>query len=281
MTGASDSYTLVHLEDTLHLGTHPTGHARYDFPFEQFFPCRHPYHRDVLVRAVARMGAANDYEQRYRDLLADKIQLIHTPEEYRRTSELPCWYPLLRDLTPRSVVFDRRPTAAGVEQHFAWPVFMKGARQTSRHQRHLAIIDSSHALERAMDAWAADDILWWQSVVCREFVPLRLVGEQSALAMPRAFEFRSFWWKNQCVGIGPYWMDEHYDLTDAERQAALDIAAEAARRIDVTFLVVDVAQNQDGVWIVIECNDGQDSGYAGVRPFLLWRKILDVERATT
>jgi hypothetical protein len=91
----------------------------------------------------------------------------------------------------------------------------------------------------------------------------------------------TFWWRNQSVGIGPYWMDEHYGLTDAERHAALAIAEEAARRIDVTFLVVDVAQKQDGAWTVIECNDGQDSGYAAVRPFLLWRQVLDIEQRTS
>jgi hypothetical protein len=94
--------------------------------------------------------------------------------------------------------------------------------------------------------------------------------------MPRAFEFRSFWWKGQCVGIGPYWMDEHYELTAPERSAALALGSEAARRLNVTFLVVDLAQRADGKWIVIECNDGQDSGYAGASPFLMWRRVLDL-----
>ena len=127
-----------------------------------------------------------------------------------------------------------------------------------------------------MRVWELDPILHWQPVVCREFVPLRLVGEQSPGTMPRAFEFRSFWWKGQCVGIGPYWMDEHYDLAPAEKSAAMSIGREAARRLNVTFLVVDLAQRTDGPWIVIECNDGQDSGYAGVAPYLLWRRVLEV-----
>ena len=114
---------------------------------------------------------------------------------------------------------------------------------------------------------------------CREYVPLRLVGPQSPVTLPRAFEFRSFWWDGDCVGIGPYWADDHYELTAKEREAALTVAGEAARRVGVTFLVVDIAQTAEGHWIVIECNDGQDSGYAGVAPLLLWRRVIDLVRS--
>jgi len=48
----------------------------------------------------------------------------------------------------------------------------------------------------------------------------------------------------------------------------------------VPFLVVDVAQTEAGRWVVIECNDGQESGYAGVSPFGLWQKIVDLETAS-
>jgi hypothetical protein len=129
-----------------------------------------------------------------------------------------------------------------------------------------------------MDAWEADDILRWQQVVCREYVNLRLVGEQSATTRPRAFEFRSFWWGGECVGIGPYWIDERYEMTPAERTAALAVAGEAARRVGVTLLVVDVAQTAAGEWIVIECNDGQDAGHAGVAPLAMWGRIVELVR---
>jgi hypothetical protein len=267
--------SLAIVEDALWVVTAPTGVPTYDFEFEAFFACRHPIYREGKIRAVARMGAASDYEQRYRSLDEEGIRLVHTPEEYRRTSELPVWYPLLEDLTPRSAWFDRRPSAVDVAASFRWPVFMKGERQTSKHQRKLAIIEGPEEFDRAMDAWEADPILRWQRIVCREFLDLRLVAKPSNHAMPPAFEFRTFWWNGHCVGHGRYWSGHSYGMTPHEQSAALEIAAEAARRINVTFLVVDVAQRSDGKWVVIECNDGQDSGYAGVAPFLMWRQVLD------
>jgi hypothetical protein len=42
--------------------------------------------------------------------------------------------------------------------------------------------------------------------------------------------------------------------------------------------VVDVAQTAEGEWIVIECNDGQDAGYAGVKAMAMWGRVVEVER---
>ena len=59
----------------------------------------------------------------------------------------------------------------------------------------------------------------------------------------------------------------------------MKVANEAASRLGVPFLVVDVAQTAEGQWIVIECNDGQESGYAGMSPMALWGKLIELERA--
>jgi hypothetical protein len=42
----------------------------------------------------------------------------------------------------------------------------------------------------------------------------------------------------------------------------------------VLFLVIDVALATDGRWLVIECNDAQESGYAGVLPLTVWTSLL-------
>jgi hypothetical protein len=275
MTDDADLPHLTLVENLLWIVTLPTGMPQYDFMFEDFFACRHPIYQEGRVRAVARMGAASDYPQRFELLTGAGIDLVHTPSQYALTSHLPLWYPLIHDLTPPGRWFDTRPSVGDVESSFTWPVFVKGERQTSRHQRSLSIVEGPEQFERVMDLWQADPILHWQQIVVRQFVPLRLVGVQSPATLPRTFEFRSFWWKRRCVGFGPYWVGEHYTCTAEERSAAVAVAGEAARRLDVTFLVVDVAQTVNGEWIVIEVNDGQDSGYAGVHPLFMWRAVLD------
>ena len=65
--------------------------------------------------------------------------------------------------------------------------------------------------------------------------------------MPRAFEFRTFWWDGQFVAITPYWTDVEYKMTAAEQREAIDIGSEAARRVKVKFLAVDIAMTHSGL----------------------------------
>lgn len=272
---------LLQVEERLWLLTAQTGQGIYDFAFDRFFACRRPYVLPESMEVVARVGVWNDYAERYRELAEAGIRLVHTPEQHLQATELPHWYPKLTDLTPRSVWFDERPDAETVERLLGWPVFVKGERQTSRHRKSLSIIEGPAQFRQAMQAYANDPILHWQRVVCRELRPLRRVEEGAPDRIPSSFEFRTFWWKGQLVGWGPYWWQgTPYTLTSEEQREALGLGREVARRLDVPFLVVDVAQEVSGRWIVIECNDGQESGYAGASPFALWQAILDIERGT-
>ncbi|WP_375771952.1 ATP-grasp domain-containing protein [Archangium gephyra] len=269
---------LLLVEDTLWMLTAPTGQGIYDFPFDRFFACRHPYQLPERLVAVARAGAWNDYAGRYRELAAEGIHLVHSPEQHLLASELPHWYPRLEGLTPRSLWFDELPDAETVGRELGWPVFVKGERQTSRHRKSLSILEGPEDFRRAMEEYARDRILHWQRVVCREFRPLRRVEEGAPDRIPSSFEFRTFWWRGELVGWGHYWWQgSPYAASAEEQQAALAVAREAVRRLAVPFLVVDVAQEVSGRWLVIECNDGQESGYAGISPFTLWRNILRVE----
>ena len=270
---------LFRVQNLLWMLTKPIGVANYDFPFEQFLECRHVWRLPESLTTVARIGAIDYYEDFYSSLQNDGISLIHTPEEHLRCSELPKWYPMIREFTPRSIWFSEIPSLEQVIKHFDFPIFVKGARQTSKHQRSLSIIDSPEAFEKAMSHYAKDPILHWQQIVCRELVDLRPISGGSADRVPASYEFRTFWWKGEFVGAGRYWFEaEDYHWTADEQKEALAIASDVAKRVDVTFLVVDVAQRADGKWIVIECNDGQESGYAGLSPLQLWKNILAIER---
>ncbi|GAB4190861.1 MAG: hypothetical protein OHK0022_04060 [Roseiflexaceae bacterium] len=266
------------LEDAVWIAAAPTGVASYDLTFATFFACRRPWQRPAQVTAIGRFGVADNYAELHGLLAADGIALVHTPEQHELAAELPRWYPLLADLTPRSLWFDEPPPAAEIERHFAWPVFLKGSRQTSRHRAALSIIASAEQYERAAAEYRAIPRMRRQALVCRELAALRRIPAPPSDTIPPAFEFRSFWWRGICVGAGPYWASTaHYTWTPRERQEALALAGEAARRLALPFLVVDVAQTQDGHWIVIEVNDAQESGYAGISPVALWQAVISLE----
>lgn len=157
------------------------------------------------------------------------------------------------------------------------PLFLKGSRQTSRHQAALSIIYTREEYNRALEVYREHPILRWQDLVCREFVKLRSVTAEKTEKIPASFEFRSFWWKGKLIGAGQYWSTS-YNWNLEEKEKALAIAKIAAGRLNLPFVAIDIAQTGNREWIAIECNDGQESGYAAVSPFALWRNLLDAEK---
>ncbi len=267
------SPTLV--EDTVWIVAKPIGFAQYDFDFEAQFQCKHPYRLDECVTAIARLGTAPDYNLRYEEFQEWGISLINSPEQYQRSSYLPFWYPLIEEFTPRSRWYEHLPTVDEILEEFSLPIFIKGERQTNKHSGK-SIIRTKDELIQFLADWDRESILWWQRLVCREYVELESVVNESGADLPKSYEFRSFWFRGELVGVGRYWVAAQYDIDEVGLSAVSETGSIIAQRLDVPFLVIDFARTATGKWIVIECNDGQDSGYAGVNPRGLWRTIIEL-----
>jgi ATP-grasp domain, R2K clade family 3 len=272
-----ENLDLIFVEEALWVLVGKVDLSSYDFSFSQLFACRRPWNRPEKLTAIARFGAISNYDEVYQNLAADGIFLVHSPEQHLLASELSHWYPLLEGLTPKSFWFSDPPDFEVVEQNIGLPLFLKGSRQTSRHNAALSIIRSAEEYYRAIEIYKEDPILRWQNLVCREFVQLRPVPSEATEKIPASFEFRSFWWRSRCVGVGQYWSTS-YQWTQQEEQTALAIAQKAALRLNLPFVVIDVAQTISGDWIVIECNDAQECGYAAIFPFQLWHSMIEEER---
>jgi hypothetical protein len=268
------------MRDCLWILAEPIGVPIYDFNFRAFLDCRTPYEPPARLAGVARMGALEDYPKFFEDCRALGIELVHSLEDHLRCTLLPEWYPLISGLTPRSRWYAEIPSLAEIEAEFGLPVFLKGARQTSRHQAAASVVRDRAGYEAAIDIYRRDPILRWQQFVCREYVPLRPVTGGTGGKIPASFEFRTFWWRGELVGAGRYWFEaDEYQWSSAEREAALEVARDAVAAVRCAFMVVDLAQTREGKWIVIECNDGMESGYAAISPIGMWQRILDIEAA--
>lgn len=249
----------------------------YDFRFDPLFQVSRP-RNSSHASLVARIGPLDDYEA-YETAFADLgFQLINSFEAHQRAADLEHWYPLIADLTPKSKVYPQFPELEEVLSDFQLPVFIKGHRQTAKHDPALSVARTKSDLQRIAKAYQQHPILHWQRVAVREFIELRPLPEQVAHKVKLAMEYRTFWWKGELVGAGPYWSQyASYEWTAADRSQALEIAQTASKRLKVPFLVIDLAKTQSGEWTIIECNDAQESGYNGVDKAGLWRKILRIE----
>ena len=270
----------IFLEEAVWIAKANVGVPIYDFEFDNFFACRRPFYRPEKIKVVGRFGVTSNYEELFDSLKNDGIELIHTPSQYLLASDLTHWYKHISDLTPKSMWFEQPPDAKEIENYFDYPIFVKGSRQTSRHKATLSIIFSNEEYQNCVDEFKQNSVLHWQKFVVREFVKLRKVEARLTEKIPPSFEFRTFWWKGELVGAGSYWKDfANYDWTELEKTQAVNLAKTAVERLKIPFIVIDIAQKADGNWVVIECNDGQESGYASISPIALWQKIIDIEKS--
>lgn len=252
------------------------GNAGYDFPFRTQFECRSvvsEMDRPILLR----IGAVDDYHAVETYFREAGMQLLMTETDHLRCSEIENWYPLLAEHTPYTKVYDQLPAVDQLMKDFSFPVFIKGTRQTDKHKRANCIIQNAEDYEQLRLGWKQSRILSWQQAAVREYVPLLTIDDTSFPEMiPISYEFRSFYYQGRCTGCGPYWtLGRRYALADEDRQEVMDLSQWAADRLNVAFLTVDVAKTADGRWIIVEANDGQESGFVGLNPISLWKKTIE------
>ncbi|WP_144394706.1 ATP-grasp domain-containing protein [Pleionea sediminis] len=263
------------LEDEVWIANRAIGIPAYDFKFENLFACRRPYELPKGEQLICRIGAPDDYSAVYSEFLDIGFQLINNVQEHDRASQLHEWYPLIKQYTPKSMWYEEIPNVKEVEEEFDYPVFIKGTRQTAKHDKSLCVAHNRQECEEILKRYKSNPILHWQKLVCREFVPLQPVEAPQTYKVSPSFEFRSFWYRQELVGVGHYWSEfVEYDWSPEQKVEALNVARKVVESIKVPFVAIDLALTQDNRWIVIECNDAQESGYAGVSPIQLWKNII-------
>lgn len=270
-----DDFDFFILENTVGIINKKTGVTSYDFKFDNIFHCSRPYKYPKLVKVIARVGAVENYEKLYNQCEKNGIYLINNIKEHLLASELESWYPLIEALTPYSEWFDKVPDCEYLLARFTFPMFIKGSRQTAKHAAKLSVAHDRQDLERILFEYGKNDILHWQKFVCREFVELKPVQAITTNKIPVSFEFRTFWFNGKLVGSGHYWSAfTTYNWDVMQKRQALSLAEKAVDCLKVPFLVIDLALTKEDKWIIIECNDGQESGYAGINPISLWNNVI-------
>lgn len=98
-------------------------------------------------------------------------------------------------------------------------------------------------------------------MLIRELLRLRTVPIHG-YGLPAGREYRVFLYGGEVMGHGFYWpyLLDFHALAPEEEQAVLDLARTAASRLPTPWVSVDIAQRDDGRWILLETGDPQFSG---------------------
>lgn len=115
---------------------------------------------------------------------------------------------------------------------------------------------------RAALELGADPLVGPQGLVFRRFTKL-VTYQYSVDGFPLTNEWRFFFYKNQILDYGYIWTWCHSGYRNCEmKDEGLELVQKVADLCapHVNFFNIDIAEKEDGGWIVVELNDAQASG---------------------
>lgn len=217
---------------------------------------------------VCRYSALPYYEELEKELRLNGSSLINSYRAHKYIANMEWAFGDLNDLTPQtwdnwsnlpddSFVVKGRTNS----RKFQWKTHMFAETRA----------DVPNIAARLMD----DTLVREQGIVVRRYHPLKKLGE-GINKLPITNEWRFFVLDGKIISSGFYWsIIDEYDTQEAPREA-IEIVNETIEKIPdyLRFVVIDVAQQENEDWIVIELNDGQMSGLSFNDPKILYSNIL-------
>lgn len=206
------------------------------------------------------------YRELQADLAFNKSSLVNSLDEHRFITDCE-WIENVKEYTPRTYF-----NLVDARRNWNGPMIVKGMVTSRKYDWNNSFYAATKEdLHRITSILNADYYIGREQLIYREFVNLRtyeigIAGERFSN------EWRFFCYKNQIVCYGPYWVIAEDSTIDkcradftADKTNVLEYAQFLANALseNVTAFVMDIAQKDDGSWILIEVNDLQQSGLQG------------------
>lgn len=209
---------------------------------------------------IPRYSALPFYEELERDVNNLGAQLINTHKQHNYVAHIRNWYYDLGDITPRTWFYlDQIPDEG--------PFVLKGATNSKKFawNTHMFAKNKQAAIQVYTNL-TTDSMIGVQDICVREYVPLKKLA-QAPQGLPISEEYRFFVLDGKIMTGAFYWGNYWDDLLDQGIFPNVsDVPDELIEKIlkivspKIRFFVFDVARTADNNWILIELNDGQQSG---------------------
>jgi ATP-grasp domain, R2K clade family 3 len=202
---------------------------------------------------VGRYSVLPFYDELDRDLRLVGSQMVNTLDEHQWISSFD-YYQEVKGFTPETWTED----TIYMCQHDG-PFVVKGKRSSKKWQwkSQMFAETKSDALTLG-ERLKEDSEISEQGIVYRRYVPLRTF-EIGHNGLPYTNEWRFFFYRTSLLSVGYYW-----SVGDCFRQASIgaegmQMAERIARIVSkfTAFYTLDLAETENGDWLLIEINDGQ------------------------
>lgn len=211
-------------------------------------------------QVIARYSALPYYYELVEDLRSKESHLLNSYQQHRWIADFEYYHQFI-DVTPKTWWEREMPYC-----NHPGPFIVKGATNSRKHRwkTHMFAETKRDALLVACELVNDPLIARQQEIIYREYVPLKIFERCPISGLPFANEFRFFFYKEHLLTFGYYWSTaenaEHFKISQAGLEFAKKLAKRAAKHAN--FFVLDIAEKEDSPdeWILIEINDGQQSG---------------------
>jgi hypothetical protein len=217
---------------------------------------------------IGRYSCLPHYLELVQDLSSINSVLINSFRQHQWIANF-YWYDVLSDFTPRSW--------GDFNFHscdYNGPFVVKGTTNSKKLEWDTKMYaeDKRKALEIASEL-SKDTYIGEQKIVYREYVPLETY-EIGLNDLPFTNEWRMFFYKGTLLSYGYYWsIAEKTDYPCPSKAIEFALKVADIAKDYVNFFVLDVAKTKDGRWILIEVNDGQQSGLSENNPDTLYHNL--------
>jgi len=222
---------------------------------------------DKLV--IGRYSVLPYYKELEKDLALQGSRLVNTFREHNYIADFH-WYEDVKKFTPETWF---RLQDAPKDQ---LPFVLKGRTNSRKFEWDTHMLAKTWAdvyrIERDL---MQDGLIGDQDIVIRKYEPLKTL-EVGLNGLPFANEWRFFFYKCHELSHGFYWSSS--EARGKIDEKGVTLALDVAHIIEehATFFVLDIAQKENGEWILIEVNDGQMSGLSENDPDTFYSNLANV-----
>lgn len=239
-----------------------------------------PTNKPVTVIYRGWMITYEQYDALYSIMLGKGFTLINTPEQYQQCHYLPSWYSLLVKSTANSMWTESVPSESDVIQLLKSfdhkPLIVKDYVKSRKHEWEEACFipnaaDTGRALKVVNTFLTRQDDDLIGGIVLREYLPLKMLGNHEKSHMPIAKEIRIF-----CIQHRPFAYIQYWSGDECPAISELQELISICHNLNSSFYTIDLAQQENGEWIIIEVGDGQVSGLQDYSVALFYDRLFKV-----
>lgn len=228
---------------------------------------------------IPRYSALPYYEYLEEGIRALGSSMINTYRQHRYVADMQNWYQDLRTSTPKTWFSLSEVYATRSELKPDLSFVLKGSTNSMKQQWNTHMFAQTFDdISKVHSNLMVDSLIGTQPIYIRKFISLRKVGVKIN-GQPVTEEYRVFVLDGKILTKAFYW-SEYYDVVAPQDQDPTNIPEGFLSDVianvgdSIRFWVVDVARTEKGSWMVVELNDGCQSGLSMTDPNQLYENLF-------